>query len=114
MVCCVVSIPGNSILALRALEKPRNRRKIAKTVRDAVYVRDQFRCQLCFELVEPDGPHARQPSLDHIKRCREDGRGQVENLRLVHKGCNEERERLAILEEWGIFPSWFTTRKAFT
>jgi hypothetical protein len=111
MVCCVTSIPGNSILALRSLDKPRNRRKIGKTIKAAVYRRDRGICQLCFEPVEPNGPHSRQPSLDHIDRCREDGRGNIDNLRLAHKGCNEERERLALLEDWEIFPSWFTTAR---
>lgn len=72
---------------------------ISKIVRAAVYVRDGWICQLCFEPVDPDlhFNHRMSATLDHIE-CQSwalipDNR--EENLRLAHRSCNSARHNRA-------------------
>ena len=67
---------------------------VRRSVRLAVYDRDGWVCQLCFEPVDPSlGPNTRfAASLDHIV-CQSWGKPDhsPENLRLVHRACNSRR-----------------------
>lgn len=60
----------------------------------AVYHRDGYRCQLCFEPVDmcaDPGRDPRGPSLDHIIPRARGGGDERSNLRLAHRGCNSRR-----------------------
>lgn len=61
--------------------------------RYAIYQRDGWTCQLCFEAVDRDaGPLSDwYPSLDHIVPQSRGGSDEWENLRLVHRWCNAVR-----------------------
>ena len=62
-------------------------------VREAVYERDEWTCQLCFEPVKPDSDPQSDwyPSLDHIIPQSKGGDHTMENLRLAHRWCNSIR-----------------------
>lgn len=60
--------------------------------RRAIYERDGWTCQLCFEPVDPEAPDlAARPSLDHIVPQSRGGSHDVSNLRLACFGCNARR-----------------------
>lgn len=66
---------------------------IAPKVRDAVFERDGWACQLCGEQVDraadPNGDW--YPSLDHIVPQAKGGSHAMENLRTAHRWCNSIR-----------------------
>ncbi|WP_280295579.1 HNH endonuclease [Nocardia abscessus] len=74
---------------------------VSDDVRQRVYVRDNWVCQLCFEPVDPDIPSNDRmgATLDHIV-CQSltlfpDDSEQ--NLRLAHRSCNSKRGNLGVL-----------------
>lgn len=66
---------------------------IAASVRLAVYERDEWTCQLCFDAIDRDAdPNSDwAPSLDHIIPSSQGGSDGVENLRATHRWCNTVR-----------------------
>lgn len=72
------------------LTETKNRRKHSRTIpRDVmlkVVRRDGQICQECNEPVKDD-----EVEFDHIIPYSKGGRSTVENLRLVHKGCNRKK-----------------------
>lgn len=68
---------------------------VPATVRAAIYERDRWTCQLCFEPVDPDlGPSdAWAATLDHIvcQSWGEEPDHSPANLRLAHRWCNSVR-----------------------
>jgi 5-methylcytosine-specific restriction endonuclease McrA len=68
---------------------------VTRATRLAVYERDGWICQLCFEPVDPNLPHLDNwaATLDHIV-CRawtDEPDHSPENLRLAHRWCNSVR-----------------------
>jgi 5-methylcytosine-specific restriction endonuclease McrA len=61
---------------------------------DAVATRDGWTCQICDLPVDQQAlPLAdKAPVLDHVRRVRDGGDDETENLRLVHRWCNAMRE----------------------
>jgi 5-methylcytosine-specific restriction endonuclease McrA len=61
--------------------------------RQAIYDRDGWICQLCFESVDralsPNDKYA--ATLDHIEPRLFGGTDEAENLRLAHRYCNSKR-----------------------
>lgn len=73
----------------------RGRFLIRRSVRLAIYERDDWTCQLCMEPVDPDLPTSDvwAATLDHIE-CQAWGEKpdhSPENLRLAHRWCNSVR-----------------------
>ena len=68
--------------------------------RRAIYERDGWTCQLCFEIIDPDATeHAQRASLDHIVPQSRGGSHDPSNLRMAHVGCNaRRRDRVDDLE----------------
>jgi 5-methylcytosine-specific restriction endonuclease McrA len=66
---------------------------IAPSVREAVFERDKFVCQLCLEPVQPEADPQSDwyPSLDHIVPQSLGGGHGIDNLRLAHRWCNAIR-----------------------
>lgn len=66
---------------------------VAVAVRSAVYERDAWTCQLCFDPIDkvtaPNSDWA--PSLDHILPASLGGSDDIENLRATHRWCNSVR-----------------------
>lgn len=62
-------------------------------VRSAIYQRDSWLCQLCFEPTSRVYSHDDlfSPTLDHIVPQSRGGSDEPENLRLAHMICNSER-----------------------
>lgn len=68
---------------------------ISRTDRFAIYERDEWTCQLCFEPVYWNALEFRdQPSLDHIipQSMTAEPDHSPSNLRLAHVGCNARRK----------------------
>lgn len=61
--------------------------------RYAIYQRDDWTCQLCFEAVDRDADPWSDwyPSLDHIVPQSHGGSDEWDNLRLAHRWCNAIR-----------------------
>ena len=61
--------------------------------RYAIYQRDNWTCQLCFEPVDRDADPLSDwyPSLDHIAPQSQGGSDEWDNLRLTHRWCNAIR-----------------------
>lgn len=75
--------------------RDRRRIEIPPSVRQAVYERDGWICQICLDPVDPSLPPGSmwRPSLDHIV-CRswtDEPDNSPQNLRLAHKWCNSVR-----------------------
>lgn len=68
--------------------------KIGKVRRLAIYERDEWRCQLCGDPVDPNLPvqHARAATLDHIIPRSRGGDHSEENLQLAHRSCNSSKK----------------------
>ena len=67
---------------------------ITKNKRQAIYSRDQWKCQLCFEAVGQEDWQGYDPkgaSLDHIVPRAHGGSDHPDNLRLTHIICNSVR-----------------------
>lgn len=66
---------------------------VPASVREGVYERDNYVCQICHEptdpAAEPNGD--RFPSLDHIIPQSHGGEHTPENLRTAHRVCNARR-----------------------
>ena len=62
-------------------------------LRYAIYQRDDWTCQLCFEAVDRDADPWSDwyPSLDHIVPQSRGGSDEWDNLRLTHRWCNAIR-----------------------
>ena len=76
---------------------------IAETVRQAVYERDGFVCQLCGDPTNPDGHYNDNdyPSLDHIVPLSLGGaKRDPDNLRTAHRACNSARGNRVEGELW--------------
>ena len=67
--------------------------KISKSARQAIYERDQWKCQLCRKIVGKTRkhPHPRSASLDHIVPRSLGGSDEPSNLQLAHLRCNVEK-----------------------
>lgn len=65
-----------------------------REIRAAVYQRDAWTCRICGGQVdlhaEPNTPEA--PTLDHLVPFSDGGEFTVENLRLAHRLCNQQRD----------------------
>jgi Restriction endonuclease len=63
---------------------------IAHRRRLAIYERDDWTCQLCFEPVDRDAEYLSDwaPSLDHIQPRSQGGTDEDANLRTAHRWCN--------------------------
>lgn len=61
-----------------------------------VWYRDGFRCWLCHGPVnfEIHGHDDMRASVDHEIRLADGGRHEFDNVRLAHKICNNERDKL--------------------
>ena len=79
----------------RAREKFRrgDRFLVEPRLRYAIYQRDDWTCQLCFEAVDRDADPWSDwfPSLDHIVPQSRGGSDEWDNLRLTHRWCNAIR-----------------------
>lgn len=66
---------------------------VAASVRDEVFERDAWTCQLCYEPLQRDAhPNSDWfPSVDHIVPASKGGPHTVENLRAAHRWCNSIR-----------------------
>ena len=66
---------------------------ISRSVRRAVYARDEWTCQLCLDPVDRDasGRESWGATLDHIIPWSLGGSDKPENLRLAHLWCNVTR-----------------------
>ena len=67
---------------------------IARWRRIAIYERDNYTCQICFQPVEPTEPgdwHPLMPTLDHIVHQSKGGDHSDDNLRTAHAICNSMR-----------------------
>ena len=64
--------------------------RISDAARQAIYDRDQWKCQLCRKIVGKTRkhPHPRSPSLDHIVPRSLGGTDDPANLQLAHLRCN--------------------------
>ena len=64
--------------------------RISDAARQAIYDRDQWKCQLCRKIVGKTrkNPHPRSPSLDHIIPRSLGGTDDPANLQLAHLRCN--------------------------
>ena len=66
---------------------------ICRDIRESIYKRDQWECQICFESTSSRytvGDHW-APTLDHIVPRSKGGSDDPSNLRLVHSWCNSLR-----------------------
>lgn len=72
---------------------PSGDRWISMASRNAIYLRDEGICQLCFVPVDFDAHYMSQsaPTLDHIIPRSHGGSDDPENLRLACRGCNCSR-----------------------
>jgi hypothetical protein len=70
------------------------RAPIGEQVRQAVYERDRWICQLCRRKVGRSFPprHSRAPSIDHIIPFSLGGSDDPSNLQLAHHGCNSRKQ----------------------
>lgn len=68
---------------------------ISDANRVAVYVRDDYTCQLCGKKCVQDGDtyHADRITLDHIVPYSEGGANTADNLRVACRSCNMKRGR---------------------
>lgn len=80
---------------LIAAKARHGRFRIPLPERLAIYERDGWVCQLCFEPVDPDLPPSNtwSATLDHIvcQSWSEEPDHSPENLRLAHRWCNSVR-----------------------
>lgn len=69
------------------------RRKISNAVRDYVFERDGFVCQICRKrtLRNVRRSHPMYPSIDHVIPLKWGGSHNPENLQTAHRGCNSTR-----------------------
>ena len=67
---------------------------VPQSLRDYVYERDRWRCQLCNQRVGRKYPvgHDRGPSLDHVVPRSAGGSDAPENLQLAHRICNSIKQ----------------------
>ena len=77
----------------RSARQARGQFWIAERQRRAIYERDDWICQLCFDPIDQaaDYLHDYAPSLDHITPRSHGGSDKPENLRTVHRWCNAIR-----------------------
>ena len=68
--------------------------------RRAIYERDNWTCQLCYEPIDPEATeHAKRASLDHVVPQSRGGSHEPSNLRMACVGCNaRRRDRVDDLE----------------
>ena len=75
--------------------KVRSNRIVPPATRQAVYIRDDGVCQLCFESVDMtlSGSHKYGPTVDHIvcQSWTQEPDHSALNLRLTHRQCNSAR-----------------------
>lgn len=72
--------------------RPGSRAYIPPSVRQAIYERDGWVCQLCLDPVDrADLTGLWAASLDHIIPFSQGGTDEPENLRLAHRWCNSVR-----------------------
>lgn len=66
---------------------------VSPVVRAAIYERDRWLCQICYEPVDANAHYLDDwaPSLDHIVPQSKGGGHEPENLRLAHRWCNAVR-----------------------
>lgn len=81
-----------------ATVNPKNtsRRTIKPGLRAKVVARDGYVCQICHEptsLVH-DPADDLSPEIDHVVEVRNGGRNTLANLRVAHRVCNRERNRV--------------------
>lgn len=83
---CSMECAGNE----HGAERSRSRPNIPARVRESVYARDGFACQLCSSPVRLDADvnHPRYPNLDHIVPYSKGGSDDEANLRLACRQCN--------------------------
>lgn len=69
--------------------------------RVAIYRRDDWTCQICGEVTEPDAEPTSSwyPSLDHIIPRSQGGPDDWQNLRTAHNWCNSVRGDLSIYSD---------------
>lgn len=65
--------------------------------RMALFARDSWTCQICFELVDYSADHQSDwyPTIDHIVPRSKGGDDRLENLRTAHRWCNSVRGDLS-------------------
>ena len=80
-------------LACRREVQRYHRRWVPDAVRQFVYERDGWVCQLCFQPVDPsvDGRQRWAASVDHIVPRSMGGTEDPDNLQLAHRICNSRR-----------------------
>lgn len=85
----------------------RGRRFVTTKIRNAIYDRDNWTCQLCQQPVtrdyDPDDMWS--ASLDHITPRSHGGTHDPSNLRLAHRYCNAIRSDAQLEDAWFISPS---------
>ena len=71
-----------------------SRPRIGKRIRQAVYERDRWICQLCRRKVGKSFPpgHPRSASIDHIIPYSLGGTEEPANLQLAHQSCNSSKQ----------------------
>ena len=76
------------------------REHIPSAVRIAVYLRDEWRCQLCGSTVKrkASAPDPEAPTLDHIVPVSRGGTDDPGNLQLAHFLCNVKRGNKMLAE----------------
>lgn len=84
------------------------RKKIAATVRAAVYIRDQHTCQYCGREFMREERHGLAPmaedgtwlELDHIEPLEAGGSNLPDNLRAACTPCNRRKSAWVTEEQW--------------
>lgn len=77
----------------RGKAKDQHRRYRVASKRKAVYARDNYICQLCWQPVDVSipYPHPRAATLDHIIPVSGGGTHDIDNLQLAHMDCNASK-----------------------
>lgn len=84
----------------------RRRHYVTDEVRQGIYQRDNWTCQLCLTTVDATLPphHTWAATLDHITPRAHGGTHEPENLRLTHRYCNSIRSDAQLPDAWFISP----------
>lgn len=101
----MVEHPDEQAALKRKANRMREARKKALPYEDideqAIYMRDRGICQLCHERVSLrfKAPHPRSKSFDHVIPTSEGGPTTMQNMVLVHRGCNSRKGNRHIIAQ---------------
>ena len=95
----------DKLQALHSLYRARKRNVpiIDRVLRQIVFERDKWVCQLCHEKVNPKGKRGEGPSIDHIIPTSKGGPESYANCVLAHRRCNSKKRNRTVTQQMRLF-----------